>query len=74
MFTLFADIYPTLILAKDGPFGGSMVVAALITPYMISAYIKKYNIKVSSITGILITIIPLFLEYVFIRVVLVKSF
>lgn len=65
MFILFADLYPVLILDKNGPFGGAMAVAALITPYMVSAYIKKYNIKVSNIIGIVITIIPLFLEYVF---------
>ena len=65
MFILFADLYPVLILDKNGPFGGAIAVAALITPYMVSAYIKKYNIKVSNIIGIVITIIPLFLEYVF---------
>ena len=64
VFILFADIYPTLTLGKNGPFGGTMEVAALITPYMISAYIKKYNIKFSNVICILIAFLPVSLEYI----------
>lgn len=64
MFGLFADVYPTLILSNNGPFGGPMVVATLITPYMISAYVKKYSVKISNIIGVLIMMVPFVLEYV----------
>lgn len=60
---IVADIMP-YIQNTNAPLGGIFSVGAMMAPYLIAAYIKKYNFKLSSIKAFIIVAIGALLEYI----------
>lgn len=58
-----ADIMPYIGDIFNAPLGGGLSMGSMLAPYLIAAYIKKYNINLNNFNAIIITISGLFLEY-----------
>lgn len=59
-----ADIMPYLQNTNpNAPLGGVFSVGAMLAPYLIAAYVKKYNLKVNIFQSCIIVTLGIFLEY-----------
>lgn len=60
VFILVADILP---IVNNAPLGGFLSVSVLISAYLVSAYIKRFNIKISISISSLLILSGLVLQY-----------
>lgn len=56
------DIMPN-IQKFNVPLGGTMSVGAMLAPYLVAAYIRKYNFKLNNLKNIFIIMVGVLLEY-----------
>lgn len=70
IFILFIDVIP-LIKSNNMPFGGVWSVSILAVAYLVSGYIRKYNLNINKFIAIIFIIVGLSGEYI--SIIVLKS-